>query len=849
MFDRYAVVSLSRMALTMLFPVVVAASGWGAELVRLTPENWEEFAPRGKEVDCIYGDYVLRSDLLTAVIADPLPTRNANLTVRNVGGMLIDLTSRTRSNDQLSAYYPLGVPCLFHDPKAVRLLVDGQPAAADADQLEGKSVAWQANTRTADGLQVALRYTLTDGQPFVAVRTRIRNGADQQVEFETGDQIRADRTFAFGVDPDTRLFWADDAWFGQAYGVLIQDTTIDQGGRRGANLQLLRNGSAKAALKPNERLVISRRIFPGDSLLAIRGVANRLTGEPGVPFQLAVTDPAGPVAHAKVGLQRGGDTYATGRTDENGRLAFEIPGGPYELTIEGLGRTPATLQGTALLATEAAVELDGCGYVEGKITDSDGQPIPCKIAFHGIEGADSPDFGPDSAAVAVGNLHYSHNGSFRQEIAPGKYDVVISYGPEYDAVFRKIEVRRGEPTEVTAQLRRVVDTTGWISSDFHSHSSPSGDNTSSQLGRVLNLLCEHIEFAPCTEHNRVSTYVPWLQKLGVEPLMATCSGMELTGSPLPINHQNAFPLIHRPRTQDGGGPQTDVNPVVQIERLAFWDGASDKLIQENHPNLVQILADRDLNGEPDNGFEKMFGFMDVIEVHPPEGIFQRPERDDTGALSRNPIFHWMQLLNLGYRIPGVVNTDAHYNLHGSGWIRNYLKSDTDDPAAINTLDMVRASEQGHVIMTTGPFMEVSLAPQSQADAEAAIPGEDMVVPSGEAFLNVRVQCPNWLDINRLQVFVNGRPVETLNFTRRETPAAFGNGVVKFERRIPLTLKQDAHVIVAAIGEGLELGRVMGTQYGKRPPVAVSNPIFVDVDGGGFSPNRDLLDVPIPLSLR
>ena len=66
-----------------------------------------------------------------------------------------------------------------------------------------------------------------------------------------------------------------------------------------------------------------------------------------------------------------------------------------------------------------------------------------------------------------------------------------------------------------AKLVRSVKTDGWISADFHSHSSPSGDNTSSQLGRVLNLLCEHVEFAPCTEHNRLSTYEPHLKRLGV----------------------------------------------------------------------------------------------------------------------------------------------------------------------------------------------------------------------------------------------------------------------------------------------------------------------------------------------
>jgi hypothetical protein len=110
-----------------------------------------------------------------------------------------------------------------------------------------------------------------------------------------------------------------------------------------------------------------------------------------------------------------------------------------------------------------------------------------------------------------------------------------------------------------------------------------------------------------------------------------------------------------------------------------------------------------------------------------------------------------------------------------------------------------------------------------------------------------VQCSNWLDINRVQVFVNGRPKNDLNFTRRETSKYFGDGTIKFEADIPLDLTEDAHLIVAAIGEGLQLGRVMGPLWGgTKPPVAVSNPIFVDVHGDGFKANGDLLDVPLPL---
>jgi hypothetical protein len=76
-----------------------------AELLRLTPKNFESLYPRGKESDCVYGDLVLRNENLVAVIAQPIAGRNANMTVRAVGGMLIDFLPRGTQADQLSCFY------------------------------------------------------------------------------------------------------------------------------------------------------------------------------------------------------------------------------------------------------------------------------------------------------------------------------------------------------------------------------------------------------------------------------------------------------------------------------------------------------------------------------------------------------------------------------------------------------------------------------------------------------------------------------------------------------------------------------------------------------------------------
>jgi hypothetical protein len=304
----------------------------------------------------------------------------------------------------------------------------------------------------------------------------------------------------------------------------------------------------------------------------------------------------------------------------------------------------------------------------------------------------------------------------------------------------------------------------------------------------------------------------------------------------------------RPGAQDNGAPTPDDDPEIQIERLALWDGAGEKLVQVNHPDIGWMFFDRDGDGVRDAGFAGMAGHMDVIEVHPPAWIFEGPSRGQDGQTFNNTIHNWLQLLNLGRRIPGVVNTDAHYNFHGSGWLRNYLKSPTDDPAEIRTLDVVHAAERGRLVMTSGPFLEVTLRAGRGESTKEVGPGEDLEAPGGEATLHARVQCPNWFDVDRVQVFVNGRPVESLNFTRKRSAGRFSDGTVKFDQEIPVRLDGDAHLVVATIGEGSKLGPVMGPEHANDRPVAVSNPIFVDVDGGGFKANGDRLgQLPVKLA--
>ena len=824
------------------------------EVIRLTDDNWETVAPRGKEVDAIVGDLVLRNRHLVAVIAQPIPTRNANMTVKSIAGALIDLTSRENPNDQLSAYYPGQREYAYRDWVVADHAGASQPGEQVAVLRDAESASVVVRAAANNGKPaVETRYTLKADSRFVEVSTTFKNETSAAVKVPLTDDLRCDGgkedmlKTPSGTSP--RLTIEDRFWH-QSYGFEATDRQLltNSGPNRTEIKYVDANASHEVEVPAGGSFLLIRKLTAAPTLPE---VAAQLSGEATVKVLFAVQSASGKPIHApRVGIMQGETLLATIIGNERGELRTSLQPGAYTLNIamNSLGvstDSPFVVQ-PGMGQNEAAFRLlFEPGTVIAKITDAEGRPIPCKVAFDVPPGSLTPSFGPESAVTGVKNLRYTPNGEFTQQLAPGKYKATISHGVEYDVAYVDLVVEAGQTAKLEAKLPRVVETAGWVSSDFHSHSTPSGDNTTSQLGRVLNLASEQIEFAPCTEHNRISSYDEHLDALNIRPFMATCSGMELTGSPLPLNHQNAFPMHHHPHRQDGGGPVTDDSPEIQIERVALWDNRSEKLIQQNHPDIGWLFNDRNGDGVPDEGYGKGFAFMDVIEVHPIHTLLgMSPTEEYSGKPQNNTVFNWLQLLNQGHKIYGVVNTDAHYNFHGSGGYRNWIQSTTDDPAKIDILEMVHASEQGRLVMSNGPFLEV-YAKEAGADSRVTC-GQSLTAKSKTVELSIQVQCPNWFDIDRVFVLANGRIVAGYDYTREKHPDAFGNTVKKFDRTVKLELERDAHLIVVAAGEKSLLGPVAGPEYGKQPPTAVSNPIFIDIAGDGFQPSKDTLGAPLPV---
>ena len=136
------------------------------ELVKLRPDTWDQYAPKGKEVDAIYGDHVMRNDKIVAVIAQAVQGRRANLTVHEIGGCLIDLTRRDAESDQLSAFYPYA----RRAPYRKELLFGSDRPRSTTQPHKDKPVATAKqlfaevrNDAPEGGLLVTTTYILEDG--------------------------------------------------------------------------------------------------------------------------------------------------------------------------------------------------------------------------------------------------------------------------------------------------------------------------------------------------------------------------------------------------------------------------------------------------------------------------------------------------------------------------------------------------------------------------------------------------------------------------------------------------------------------------------------------------------------
>lgn len=803
----------------LLLAIAITAQSGGVEAVEIGKHN-TDLLPSGKEADGIAGDFVLRNARIHALISGNLPLRRANMTTESrfpTPGVLYDLDLRGADNDQITVFRPGDQG---GEVSWVRVVSDGRNGAGIVEAVR--------TAAKGGGLYVRHEYKLERGWQHLLVTSTYRNESGEPRKITPAPVWKAfSQQWSVG---EIRLADSMDPFDKRAYAWAPVAGAIP----------------AAEELPPGAERSYSVALAVADSPLAAYGVIAGIS-QPVVEVSGELRDPSGaPAVHAVIRVNVDGRRLPA-YPDAQGRFRFALPPGRYEADVEDLGRDvePRVLTVARGKAVKLDFALPPASAVKFDIRDEHGQPSPAKVQFIGRDGTPTPNLGPAIRAHGCDHQYHSHDGQFTQQLPPGRYLVRITRGPEYEMEERGIELGAGETAAVAAVLKRVVDTRGWVSTDYHSHSTPSGDNYCNTRDRLINHAAEHIEFAPTTEHNRIFDWRPTIDRLGLSRHIKTVVGIELTGSG---QHFNSFPLERVSYAQDGGAPVWNYDPRINAIVLREMPGSGpDRWVQANHPTVGYVFNDRDRDGVADGGFAGFERLIDAAEVWSTEILNLSPtyefRREGKAMVLENRTFGWLQMLNQGRHVWCVAVSDAHgVFTSGVGAWRTYVPSSTDEPAAIDHREIIRNSKAGRMMITNGPFLEVT--------TEDGLPIGSSVISAGSIALKVKVQTPGWMDIDRVQILVNGRQRRQDNYTRATHPRMFRNGVVKFQETLRVALQEDAHLIVVATGEKSDLSKGWGRAWpSAMRPLAYTNPIYVDVDGKGFKPNGDTLGHPLLVGSR
>lgn len=453
-----------------------------------------------------------------------------------------------------------------------------------------------------------------------------------------------------------------------------------------------------------------------------------------------------------------------------------------------------------------------------------GKPIPAKLTLLGVDGSPTPaltrtDVGRQELdAISAYNHIMSSTGIGAVRVPHGTYDVYVSRGLEWDLqIARKVRVGSpGKPGDGRAQVRvalsHAVQTPGWLSADFHVHAACSPDSRVPMIDRVYEFVADGVDLIVSTDHNVVCDYAPLIAELGVGRYLASATGDEVTTAAW--GHFGAFPLPQDLERAGHGAVHVRGRTAAEMFHGLRQDYPA-ALLTVHHPridseigyfNLARFDARTDRAGKP--GFSWDFDALEVLNG------YQDAERKNIDRV----IDDWFSLLNHGHIVTATGNSDTHhltYNL--GGYPRNYVALKEDDPTQVKAEAVTRAVRAHRSFFTTGPIVKLTVNGAGMGDVVAA--------RGGVARADLEVQAAPWIGVDRVILYVGGQ--EAHRFT---VPP--GAGPVRFRGSYDLKVTKDSYVVLRVDGER-PLWPVVGDNknFDVRP-LALTNPVFLDVDGNG-----------------
>lgn len=407
--------------------------------------------------------------------------------------------------------------------------------------------------------------------------------------------------------------------------------------------------------------------------------------------------------------------------------------------------------------------------------------------------------------MRVWNHVLTLSGDGRVHVPQGTYDVYVSRGPEWSMhVERGVALGRAEVT-VQAELTHEVPTPGWISGDFHVHAERSWDSKVPMRARVYEFVAEGVDLLVATDHNAIADYAPIVRELGLSDVLATMRGDEITTKDW--GHFGAFPLGEVAAFATKQRTPADILKEVR-------EKSPGALVDVNHPRFDRGLGyfrtgifDRTQAKFGRAGASMEFDAIEVLNGY--EG--SRPDQVD------DVMKDWFALMRHGYFVAAMGNSDTHHlDASLAGYPRNFLPVASDRLEGLGDGAIVAAVREKRSFLSTAPFVELT--------ASASRTGDTVAASGGSIAVHVRIRAASWVKLDALSLYVGDRIAVTRPLS--------GADVIRFDDDVSLEVGADTWIVARVdgsaplppfVGDGAKLLAL---------PLAVTNPVFVDVDGDG-----------------
>ena len=570
-------------------------------------------------------------------------------------------------------------------------------------------------------------------------------------------------------------------------------------------------------------------------------------------------------------------------SDADGAFEMVLQAGAYEVRAMAPGRAldaPRSLNLASAAEESIDLTLTATGELSVLVQTPAGEPTPARVT---VQCAEACEHAPTQAEADVSleskpgwaaDMQYvGVDGEASFVLAPGTYRVMASRGVTWsiwppDALETNgflIELEAGASESLVAEIAEVVDTTGVLSGDFHVHTINSPDAPVPLQDRVLNFLGEGVDVLVVTDHDFVTDVSDVVAEMGAEGELVSVIGIELTT--FDYGHYNSFPLVVDEDSRNGGafdwagGPGPGKTPAEIFAGLHAYPG--EQVVQVNHADSGMI---RMLHGSP----LKRTTAVDpeLLRIPLQEGAssgdtglwtddFTAIELMNGQSLDRFWTIErwWLTMVSRGFTPTGTATTDTH-RFFGSlgGSPRSYVFVDPDHDTT-DTFDLehfVGAVNDNRVVGSNGPLFRVSA---SNDDGEVAGLGDTLATGGEPVTFEVSVDVPEWMEVDRLDVFSNLDVSEiaasVANATPLEPTASYPVSFAEDDRvvvstgveehahwtttiEVEVETDVDAYVVFVLRGVGEEIPSmfpVLGSR-GVRP-FAFSNPVYLDADGGGY----------------